>query len=91
MLLACADDDAQGQSLEVFWDYEIDRRILEEEGWADLAARGFDPQRSGDGRAALEPAPTPASTPRPAPAPAPNPVPIQAPTLVPTRHGALGA
>ena len=43
--LACADDDAQGQSLEVFWDYEIDRWILEEEGWTDLAARGFDPPR----------------------------------------------
>lgn len=41
--LSCADDDAQGQSLDVFWDYEIDRRILEEEGWQDLAARGFDP------------------------------------------------
>ena len=35
--LACADDDAQGQALRVFWDYEIDRRILEEEGWANLA------------------------------------------------------
>ena len=45
VLLACADDDAQGQSLEVFWDYEIDRRILEEEGWFDLAAKGFDPSR----------------------------------------------
>ena len=43
--LACADDDAQGQSLEVFWNYEIDRWILEEEGWAGLAARGFDPPR----------------------------------------------
>ena len=43
--LACADDDAQGQSLEVFWDYEIDRWILEEEAWAGLAARGFDPPR----------------------------------------------
>jgi hypothetical protein len=43
--LACADDDAQGQSLEVYWDYEIDRRILEAEGWADLAAKGFDPPR----------------------------------------------
>lgn len=41
--LACADDDAQGQTLEVFWDYELDRRILEEEGWKDLAQRGFDP------------------------------------------------
>ena len=43
--LACADDDAQGQSLEVFWNYEIDRWILEKEGWAGLAARGFDPPR----------------------------------------------
>jgi len=43
--LACADDDAQGQSLEVFWDYEIDRRILEEEGWSDLASKGFDEPR----------------------------------------------
>ena len=43
--LACADDDAQGQSLDVFWDYETDRRILEEEGWQDLAAKGFDPPR----------------------------------------------
>ncbi len=43
--LACADDDAQGQSLDVFWDYELDRRILEEEGWGDLAAKGFDAPR----------------------------------------------
>jgi hypothetical protein len=26
--LSCADDDAQGQSLEVFWDYELDRLFL---------------------------------------------------------------
>ena len=26
--LACADDDAQGQTLEVYWEFEIDRRIL---------------------------------------------------------------
>ena len=43
--LSCADDDAQGQSLDVFWDYELDRWILEEEGWADLAAKGFDQPR----------------------------------------------
>ena len=43
--LACADDDAQGQSLEVFWDYELDRRVLEEEGWSDLASKGFDAPR----------------------------------------------
>lgn len=42
--LACADDDAQGQTLEVFWDCEPDRRILEEEGWEDLARR-FDSPR----------------------------------------------
>ena len=29
----------------MFWNYEIDRRILDEEGWADLAARGFDNPR----------------------------------------------
>ena len=43
--LACADDDAQGRTIEVFWNCEIDRRILEQEGWADLAARGFDAPR----------------------------------------------
>lgn len=43
--LACAEDDAHGEALTVFWDYEIDRRILDEEGWADLAARGFDNPR----------------------------------------------
>src|SRR6266540_1180154 len=43
--LSCADDDAQGQSLEVLWDYELDRSILEDEGWADLASKGFDDPR----------------------------------------------
>jgi superfamily II DNA or RNA helicase len=43
--LACADDDNQGQALEVFWDCELDRRILEEERWRDLATKGFDPPR----------------------------------------------
>ena len=43
--LACADDDAQGQTLRVFWECELDRRILEEEGWADLATKGFDAPR----------------------------------------------
>ena len=43
--LACADDDAQGQSLTVFWDYELDRAVLQEEGWADLASRRFDSPR----------------------------------------------
>jgi hypothetical protein len=43
--LACADDDAQGQSIDVFWNYELDRCILHEEGWRDLAAKGFDQPR----------------------------------------------
>jgi superfamily II DNA or RNA helicase len=43
--LACADDDAQGEELEVLWNYEPDRRILEEESWDHLAARGFDDPR----------------------------------------------
>ena len=43
--LVCSDHDAQGQADRVFWDYEIDRRILEEEGWAHLAERGFDELR----------------------------------------------
>ncbi len=43
--LACADDDAQGQTLEVWWDFEIDRRILEQEAWGAVGARGFDPPR----------------------------------------------
>ena len=43
--LACADDDAQGQSLEVFWDCQLDRRILQHEGWGNLAAKGFDDPR----------------------------------------------
>ena len=43
--LACADDDAQGQSLTVFWDYELDRAILQEEGWASLASQRFDSPR----------------------------------------------
>jgi len=40
--LACADDDAQGQELSVYWEYELDRRILEQEAWDDLASKGFD-------------------------------------------------
>ncbi len=40
--LSCADDDAQGQALEVWWDHEIDHLILEEENWGSLASHGFD-------------------------------------------------
>ena len=40
--LACADDDAQGQELEVFWECELDRAILDDEPWSELGERGFD-------------------------------------------------
>lgn len=43
VVLSCADDDAQGQSLELLWEYELDRQILQAEGWAHVAKRGFDP------------------------------------------------
>lgn len=43
--LTCADDDAQGEELEILWDYEPDRRILEEERWDHLTSRGFDDPR----------------------------------------------
>src|SRR5690606_38497396 len=38
-----ADDDAQGETLDVYWEHEIDRLILEDERWQDLADKGFDP------------------------------------------------
>ncbi len=43
--LACADDDAQGEELTVFWNCEPDRRILDGEAWSSLGARGFDEPR----------------------------------------------
>ena len=43
--LACVDDDNQGQALEVYWEYEPDRWILVDEGWADLASKGLDSPR----------------------------------------------
>ena len=43
--LACVDDDNQGQTLEVLWQYEPDRWILSDEGWADLASEGLDEPR----------------------------------------------
>lgn len=43
--LACADDDNQGETLEVYWNYELDRWIPEDEGWRDLAQKGFDDPR----------------------------------------------
>ena len=43
--LACLDDDAQGQELEVLWEAEPDAEVLTGTGWDHLASRGFDPPR----------------------------------------------
>ena len=40
--LSCVDDDAQGQSLEVLWEYELDGKIIRAEHWDKLGVRGFD-------------------------------------------------
>jgi SNF2 family DNA or RNA helicase len=40
--LACLNDDAQGQVLEVFWEREIDAQILGNSTWEQVAQRGFD-------------------------------------------------
>lgn len=43
--LACADDDAQGEELEVVWEAELDAAILAEENWKGIGLKGFDPPR----------------------------------------------
>lgn len=43
--LACIDDDAQGDALEVIWDLELDTAILDREAWKKIGAKGFDDPR----------------------------------------------
>lgn len=43
--LACADDDAQGEELDVVWEAELDRKIIDEENWKEIGRKGFDPPR----------------------------------------------
>jgi SNF2 family DNA or RNA helicase len=43
--LSCLEDDAQGDSLEVFWEREIDAKILEATSWESVTNRGFDNPR----------------------------------------------
>lgn len=43
--LACLDDDAQGRTLEVIWEIELDTRILDAEAWMNIGRRGFDSSR----------------------------------------------
>lgn len=40
--LACVDDDAQGEPLEVLWEREPDAYLMKGFGWEGLAKRGFD-------------------------------------------------
>ena len=40
--LACLDDDANGQITEVFWEREVDARILGQSTWETIGQRGFD-------------------------------------------------
>ena len=40
--LACVDDDAQGEVVEVLWDAELDGSVLRDEGWASVAKLGTD-------------------------------------------------
>jgi hypothetical protein len=40
--MACLDDDANGQKLEVFWEREVDARVLGESTWDTVGQRGFD-------------------------------------------------
>ncbi len=42
--LACVDDDAQGQELQVLWELELDAKILHSEDWRKVTERGFDSQ-----------------------------------------------
>jgi len=46
LTLACLDDDAQGQSLEVIWQLELDRKIVDDSVWQSIGNRGFDSPRS---------------------------------------------
>ncbi|MGC8551527.1 MAG: DISARM system SNF2-like helicase DrmD [Phycisphaerae bacterium] len=40
--LSCVDDDAQGQPLEVLWEYELDGSVIGVDHWEKLGTRGFD-------------------------------------------------
>jgi len=40
--LSCLDDDAQGQQLELFWEVEINTKILGKSSWESVINKGFD-------------------------------------------------
>jgi len=41
--LSCLDDDAQGVTLQVLWEREVDAVLLRESSWQEVARKGFDP------------------------------------------------
>lgn len=43
--LACVEDFAQGEELEVVWEVEQDGKIIDEENWKKLGEKGFDEAR----------------------------------------------
>jgi superfamily II DNA or RNA helicase len=43
--LACLDDDAQGDALEVIWELELDTEIVDREAWKAIGTKGFDDPR----------------------------------------------
>lgn len=43
--LACLEDDAQGEPLEVLWEKELDARVRSASAWTRVDERGFDPPR----------------------------------------------
>ncbi len=43
--LLCLDDDAQGQALDVVWELELQKAILDEEAWNSIGKKGFDSPR----------------------------------------------
>lgn len=43
--LLCLDDDAQGRPLEVVWELELEKAILDEEAWDSIGKKGFDSPR----------------------------------------------
>ncbi|NJN24216.1 MAG: DEAD/DEAH box helicase, partial [Acaryochloridaceae cyanobacterium RL_2_7] len=43
--LACVEDDAQGEKLEVFWEREIDAQLLTAATWDSVVSKGFDDPR----------------------------------------------
>lgn len=40
--LSCLDDDAQGQTVSVLWEHELDAQVLQDSGWSTIADKDFD-------------------------------------------------